>query len=63
MNDPILIRDWDVEAFHRRVLQLEAEGYVTRRETYKTVADTDPETGEVMHLHTIELLPPPTVNP
>ena len=63
MNDPILIRDWNVDAFHRRVLQLEAEGYVTRRETYKIVADTDPETGEVMHLHTIELFPPPTANP
>ena len=60
MSDPILVRDWDVDAFHRRLLELEVKGYVTRRETYKIVADTNPDTGEVMHLHTIEMFPPDT---
>lgn len=62
MNDPILIRDWDVDAFHRRVLEFEKQGYVARRETYKIVADVNPETDEVVHLHTIEMFPPDTAN-
>ena len=63
MSDPILVRDWDVDAFHRRVLELEAQGYVARRETYRIVADTDPETGQVMHLHIIELSPAESTKP
>jgi hypothetical protein len=32
--DPILIREWDNDKFHQRVLELESNGYVARRETY-----------------------------
>ena len=56
--DPILLRDWDIDEFHRRVLQFEERGYIARRETYKILAEVNPETGEVLHLHSIELFPP-----
>ncbi|HUI44329.1 MAG TPA: hypothetical protein VL523_20385, partial [Terriglobia bacterium] len=53
-----IIRDWDSDIFHRRVLELEAKGYTARRDTYRITAEMNPETGEVIHLHTIELLKP-----
>jgi len=55
MNDLILVQEWDAEAFHRRVLELEAQGYVARRETYRIIPEMNPETGQVIHLHCIEL--------
>lgn len=55
MNDTILVREWDSDLFHRRVLELEAEGYQTRLETYEVVPEMNPETGEIIHLHTVEL--------
>jgi hypothetical protein len=58
MGDPIVIREWDVEDFHLRVLEYEKEGYIARRDTYQITAETNPETGEVIHLYVIELLPP-----
>jgi hypothetical protein len=59
MNSEVeIIRDWDADAFHRRVLALEADGYTARRETYRVTAEMNPETGEVTHLHSIELLKP-----
>jgi hypothetical protein len=58
MNDPIMVRDWDTDAFHERVLEFEAHGYLARRETYKIVAEVDPDTGTVTHLHTIEMCRP-----
>lgn len=51
-----IVRDWDADAFHQRVLQLEAEGYTARRETYEVTPEMDPDTGEVTHLHSIELV-------
>jgi len=54
-----IIRDWDPDVFHRRVLELEAKGYTARRETYRIVAEVHPETGEITHLHSIEMLKPP----
>jgi hypothetical protein len=53
-----IVRDWDVDVFHERVLQLESQGYVSRRETYRITPETNPETGEVLHLHSIELVKP-----
>ena len=48
--------NWDPDLFHKRVLQLENEGFTARRETYRIVAEMNPETGEIVHLHTIELV-------
>jgi hypothetical protein len=58
MSDVVLIREWDADCFHRRVLELEAKGYVARRETYRITPEVNPETGEIAHLHAIELLRP-----
>lgn len=58
MSNVILIREWDSELFHRRVLEMEAEGYVAQRETYSITPEMNPETGEIIHLHTIELCKP-----
>jgi hypothetical protein len=55
MSDAILVRDWNVAGFHRQVLKLETQGYVARRETYRITAETNPETGEVIHLYVIEM--------
>jgi hypothetical protein len=56
MSQALLVREWNAEAFHRRVLQLESEGYVARRETYCITPEVNPETGEIIHLYTIEML-------
>lgn len=56
MDEPLLIREWDGEAFHKRVLELESRGYIARRETYCITPEMNPETGEIIHLHTIEML-------
>jgi len=55
MNDPILVREWDPDMFHRRVLELEAQGYAARRETYRIIPEMDPQTGKIIHLYSIEL--------
>ena len=57
MSDPIIVREWSAEAFHRHVLELETAGYVTRRETYCISPEMNPDTGEVVHLRTIEMVP------
>ena len=58
MSDATIVRDWSSEAFHDQVLKLESKGYNTRRETYQIVADMNPETGEVIHLYTVEMYKP-----
>lgn len=55
MSNFIQVRDWDPDAFHRRVLELEKKGYVWQRETYRVTPEMDPETGKVIHLYTIEM--------
>ena len=60
MSDTILIREWDPDLFHRRVLDLEAQGYQARLESYEVVPEMNPETGEIIHLHTVELRKPST---
>ena len=57
MSDPLLIQEWSAEAFHRRLLELETRGYIARRETYRITPEMNPETGEIVHLQTIEMLP------
>jgi len=54
-NNAILVSEWDVDAFHRRVSDLELQGYVARRETYHITPEMNPETGRIVHLHTVEL--------
>lgn len=58
MSEPVFVREWTAGEFHRRVLELEAQGYTARRETYRITAEVNPETGAICHLHVIELLPP-----
>ena len=53
-----IVRDWDADTFHQRVLDLESQGYISRRETHRITPDTNPETGEVLHLNSIELVKP-----
>jgi len=55
MGEIIQVREWDPEVFHRRVLELEKKGYVWQRETYRVMAEMDPETGKVIHLYTIDM--------
>ncbi|MBO0720997.1 MAG: hypothetical protein J2P41_09250 [Blastocatellia bacterium] len=55
-NDLMLVREWDSETFHRRVLELEAKGYLARRESYKIIPEMNPDTGQIIYLHTIEML-------
>ena len=56
MENTVLVYEWDSDAFHRRVIELESAGYTSRQESYHINADVNPETGEVVHLHTIEML-------
>ena len=58
MGDVIIVHEWDSEAFHQQVKCLEEEGYVARRESYSITAETDPETGRIVHLHIIEMARP-----
>ncbi len=53
-----MVRDWDADKFHARVRELEAQGYVARRDTYEIKAEMNPETGAITHLHSIELYKP-----
>ena len=60
MTTLMLVREWDADSFHARVLELESKGYVARRETYSITADMNPETGYIVHLYSIEMyLPEP----
>lgn len=55
MSQVVLVREWDSDAFHKKVAELEAQGYEARRDTYRIVAETHPETGVITHLHSIEM--------
>jgi hypothetical protein len=54
-SNAILVSEWDADTFHRRVSDLELQGYLVRRETYRVTPETNPETGRIIHLHTVEL--------
>ncbi|MDA2914478.1 hypothetical protein MYX77_11100 [Acidobacteriia bacterium AH_259_A11_L15] len=58
MSPVVLVREWDSDAFHRRVAELETQGYEARRDTYRVVAEMNPETGIISHLHSIEMRKP-----
>jgi endonuclease I len=55
MDDVRIIQEWQCELFHRRVMELESQGYTARRESYRITPEMNPETGEIVHLYTIEL--------
>jgi hypothetical protein len=55
-SEVVLVREFDADLFHKKVLELESNGYVAKRETYKIMAEMDPETGNIIHLHSIELI-------
>jgi hypothetical protein len=57
-DDVILIREWDSEAFHQKVLELEEQGYLTRQESYNVTPEMNPENGKIIHLLTIEMFRP-----
>lgn len=56
MPKATMVREWDADTFHARVLELEKQGYVARRETYTIRAEMHPETGWIVHLHSIEMV-------
>jgi len=58
MSEVVQVREWGVDAFHKKVLQLESEGFVSRLESYRILADMNPDTGIVTHLHTMEMHKP-----
>ena len=58
MQDLIVVREWDADSFHRRVLELESQGFKALRETYRISPEMDPESGTIIHLHTIEMSRP-----
>jgi hypothetical protein len=58
MENVIVVCEWGAETFHQRVLELERQGYVIQRETYRVTPEMNPETGEIIHLHAIELYRP-----
>jgi hypothetical protein len=57
-DDVILVCEWDSETFHRMVLDLGTKGYIPRQESYKITPETNPETGKIIHLHSIEMFKP-----
>jgi hypothetical protein len=56
MQTTELVREWDSDAFHRRVMELESQGYTSRKGTYQISAEMNPETGVIVHLHAIEMI-------
>ncbi len=54
-TDLILVREFDPDVFHKRVMELEAQGYVADRDTYKVTPEMNPENGNIVHLHSIEM--------
>lgn len=54
-SETISVREWDSDVFQRRVLELEAEGYIALLESYQVLPEMNPETGEVIHLRSVDL--------
>ncbi len=54
-GNAIVVNEWDADTFHRQVSDLELQGYVARLETYRVTPEMNPETGWIVHLHTIEM--------
>jgi len=61
MTKVVLVSEWEPDRFHKRVLELESIGYISRRETYTITPEMNPETGVIIHLHSIEMCLPEEV--
>ena len=61
-DESVIVREWGSDAFHQRVIELEGEGYVTREGSYNIAPEVNPETGAIIHLHTIEMFRLPLEN-
>ena len=57
-DELVVVREWDADQFHARVMDLEKQGYVARRDTYRISPEMNPETGWISHVHFIELAKP-----
>jgi len=55
MTQTLTVREWDPDVFHRRVLEMTAQGYTVIRESYQITPEMHPETGGIVHLHQIDL--------
>jgi hypothetical protein len=55
MTETLTVRGWEADLFHRRVLEMTAQGYTVIRESYQITPEMHPETGEIIHLHQIDL--------
>ncbi|HEY6400968.1 MAG TPA: hypothetical protein VI479_06140 [Blastocatellia bacterium] len=55
LSNAIVISEWDADTFHRRALELGLQGYAVRIESYRVTPEMNPETGEIVHLHTVEM--------
>jgi hypothetical protein len=55
MSQVTMVREWDADQFHTKVLQLKQKGWTARRDSYKITPEMNPETGIVSHVHSIEL--------
>jgi hypothetical protein len=45
VSDVIVVSEWDADVFHRRVSDMEMQGYITWRENYRVTPEMNPETG------------------
>lgn len=55
MSQVTMVREWDADQFHAKVLELENKGWIARRDSYKITPEMNPETGIVSHVHSMEL--------
>jgi hypothetical protein len=55
MAEVIEIREWDADDFHRRVREMESQGYVAGRQSYRVIPEMNPETGRIIHLFVMEM--------
>ncbi len=58
MQQITVIREWDADSFHAKVMELESQGWHARHDTYKITPEMNPETGFISHVHQIELVKP-----
>lgn len=56
MSQATMVREWNADDFHAKVLELENDGWQARLDSYRIFPETNPETGFISHLHSIELV-------
>jgi hypothetical protein len=55
MTESVVVSEWSPDLFHQKVVELERVGYVSRLESYRIVADMNPENGIIRHVYSMEL--------